>query len=128
MLERNEVISLFNLLERLAAGVEVVRTLSLQLRWGLPANQPPGASSVLRFVLSKARRTLLFGRSGAAGCSAPQAVLPHACRRLCPPPGSSLAALLFLLCSGNGNTHPGGLGAIQDVTKSKPLQQNLRES
>ena len=31
-LERNEVIALFNLLERLAAGVEVVRDLSLQLR------------------------------------------------------------------------------------------------
>lgn len=61
VLERNEVISLFNLLERLAAGVEVVRTLSLQL-------------------------------------------------------------------SGNGGTHPGGLGAIQDVTKGKPLQQNLREA
>lgn len=32
MLERNEVIALFNTLERLAAGVEVVRDLSLQLR------------------------------------------------------------------------------------------------
>ena len=31
-LERNEVIALFNLLERLAAGVEVVRDLSLRLR------------------------------------------------------------------------------------------------
>ena len=31
-LERNEVIALFNTLERLAAGVEVVRDLSLQLR------------------------------------------------------------------------------------------------
>ena len=31
VLERNEVIALFNTLERLAAGVEVVRDLSLQL-------------------------------------------------------------------------------------------------
>lgn len=35
VLERNEVIALFNTLERLAAGVEVVRALSLQLRWAL---------------------------------------------------------------------------------------------
>ena len=33
VLERNEVIALFNTLERLAAAVEVVRDLSLQLRW-----------------------------------------------------------------------------------------------
>lgn len=32
VLERNEVIALFNTLERLAAAVEVVRDLSLQLR------------------------------------------------------------------------------------------------
>lgn len=40
-----------------------------------------------------------------------------------------LAASLFLTPrSGNGGTHPGGLGAIQDVTKGGPLQQNLREA
>jgi ERO1-like protein alpha len=60
VLERNEVIALFNTLERLAAGVEVVRALSLQL-------------------------------------------------------------------SGNGGTHPGGLGAIQDVTQGQPLPEKLRK-
>ena len=37
-LERNEVISLFNFLERLAKAVEIVRTLSLQVCTPLPAD------------------------------------------------------------------------------------------
>ena len=38
------------------------------------------------------------------------------------------SAAARLPCSGNGQAHPGGLGAIQDVTQSAPLPEKLRDA
>lgn len=57
VLERNEVIALFNTLERLAAGVEVVRALSLQLRRVLGGHHDDaGRHSALRLGVGRSGR------------------------------------------------------------------------
>jgi hypothetical protein len=39
-----------------------------------------------------------------------------------------IRCMLVCFCSGNGKTHPGGLGAIQDVTEGAPLPEKLRDA
>jgi ERO1-like protein alpha len=52
VLERNEVIALVNLLERLSTGVEVVRSLSLQLAGG-KKKHPQGLGAIQELMQEK---------------------------------------------------------------------------